>query len=418
MTLSDYVTTDGWGEIGRYQAELPRQADPAQRGGHHLPRPPQQPRQRALRRLPHVGDPRAAGRRVAAPDPRAAPAERDLLRDPRRRRFTQVNHPTIFPSAVPTFSSFCRGCPWDYSDAETDWSRSTPSRSRPGPPALRTGPRPGPNPFTPLALAKYEDVLDTGATWPPSASATRTPRATPWPTSPTSPAPLGMATTVVHAPELSEQGIERGVKAGHTYVKVWGNAGPDIRLEARDGGRQAGRDHGRHRRRQHRRPRPRPGRPAVVGPDRGAQRPVRAGGLFRDRVPVLVVPIVQDDQTVELPTVGTARYRIQLQRSSSIEAVSCDADLGHGLRAGSGAQQLGDPDDDVDEARDPEEAAEPVDAAGDLLPRPGGQGGVEDTPPPSWTVPWASAATSSPANARSKRRVGQLGHRKAAGQPR
>ncbi len=28
--------------------------------------------------------------------------------------FTQINHPTIFPSQVPLLSTFCRGCPWDY----------------------------------------------------------------------------------------------------------------------------------------------------------------------------------------------------------------------------------------------------------------------------------------------------------------
>jgi len=39
------------------------------------------------------------------------------------RGWTQVNHPTIFPSQVPTFANFCRGCSWAYSDAETDWSK-------------------------------------------------------------------------------------------------------------------------------------------------------------------------------------------------------------------------------------------------------------------------------------------------------
>ena len=58
-------------------------------------------------------------------------------------------------------------------------------------------------------------------------------------------APIGTATTVVYADELSEQGIARGVKAGHTYVKVFGNDGPDLRF---DGAPRPAprRDHGRH----------------------------------------------------------------------------------------------------------------------------------------------------------------------------
>jgi hypothetical protein len=46
-------------------------------------------------------------------------------------------------------------------------------------------------------------------------------------------APIGRATTVVRAPELSERGIECGVRARRTYVKVTGNGGPDLRFTAR-----------------------------------------------------------------------------------------------------------------------------------------------------------------------------------------
>ena len=87
-----------------------------------------------LRRLPHRSGVRATRRRHAG----AAAAPHD-----RRARifdavhaaggFTQINHPTIFPSEVPGFDFICRGCPWDYSDAEhrllARWTRS---RSRPG----------------------------------------------------------------------------------------------------------------------------------------------------------------------------------------------------------------------------------------------------------------------------------------------
>ena len=50
---------------------------------------------------------------------------------------------------------------------------------------------------------------------------------------PVTQSPIGQATTVVYADELSERGIQRGVEAGHTYVKVFGNDGPDLRFEAR-----------------------------------------------------------------------------------------------------------------------------------------------------------------------------------------
>jgi hypothetical protein len=37
---------------------------------------------------------------------------------------------------------------------------------------------------------------------------------------------------VVYADALSEAAIADGVRAGHTYVKLFGNDGPDLRLEA------------------------------------------------------------------------------------------------------------------------------------------------------------------------------------------
>lgn len=43
---------------------------------------------------------------------------------------------------------------------------------------------------------------------------------------------IGGVSTVVYAPELSEAGILAGVRAGHTYVKLFGNGGPDLRFVA------------------------------------------------------------------------------------------------------------------------------------------------------------------------------------------
>jgi hypothetical protein len=48
--------------------------------------------------------------------------------------------------------------------------------------------------------------------------------------------PIGQATTVVYAAGLSEGSIREGIKAGHTYVKLLGNDGPDLRLQAKQRG--------------------------------------------------------------------------------------------------------------------------------------------------------------------------------------
>ena len=74
ITLSDYVSGGSWGEVGRHQAALSRQAGGPQRGGDHLPRPPQQPQQREGRRLPRGADLRAPRGRRARPAARARAA--------------------------------------------------------------------------------------------------------------------------------------------------------------------------------------------------------------------------------------------------------------------------------------------------------------------------------------------------------
>jgi hypothetical protein len=44
---------------------------------------------------------------------------------------------------------------------------------------------------------------------------------------------------MVYADELSEQGVRRGVEAGHTFVKLPGGSAPDLRLQARRRGTSA-----------------------------------------------------------------------------------------------------------------------------------------------------------------------------------
>ena len=49
-------------------------------------------------------------------------------------------------------------------------------------------------------------------------------------------APIGRAATVVYASELSKPAIVEGIRDDHTYVKPYGNDGPDIRVTARSPG--------------------------------------------------------------------------------------------------------------------------------------------------------------------------------------
>ena len=235
--------------------------------------------------------------------------------------FTQINHPRIFPSEVPGFDFLCRGCPWDYSAAETDYRAVDAVEIATGPAGLKEDPQPGPNPFTPLAIQFWEDAIDAGGRnanriaavgSSDSHNAGRTP-------DPVTQSPIGQATTVVYADELSERGIQRGVEARHTYVKVFGNDGPDLRFEARPPGSS--------------------GPPAIMGdavPGGGVEFTARVIGagpgaarpgsytlfVLKDGAPLLSVPVTSDDFSFDFPEAGPGRYRLQVQRESAIEAVS------------------------------------------------------------------------------------------------
>jgi hypothetical protein len=235
--------------------------------------------------------------------------------------FTQINHPTIFPSEVPGFDFICRGCPWDYTPAETGYAKVDAVEIATGPAGLKEDPQPGPNPFTPLAIQFWEDAIDDGGRnrnkiaavgSSDSHNAGRTP-------DPVTQSPIGQATTVVYADELSERGIQRGVEARHTYVKVFGNDGPDLHFEGVVPGS---------------------GEPPaimgdvlrgpsadftarVIGAGPGAARP---GDyelfVLKDGLPLLATPVTSDDFSFPFPSAGPGRYRLQVQRESAIEAVS------------------------------------------------------------------------------------------------
>jgi hypothetical protein len=236
ITLSDYVTPSGWGEIGRYQALHPgkliiRSSEVITYRGHtnnhaslryvdhrmgpvyELQLPGGQ-----LKRLRRDQDPRTILKQV-----RAAGG------------WTQLNHVTTCPSKTPAGEPdvfclrTCRGCPWDYTRKETKPSQVDAIEIASGPPQL-FGPT---NIFTVGAIAFWEELLGRGEQIAAVGSSDSHHAGMP---ETTLQSPIGKATTVVFAPALSEQGIAEGIRAGHTYVKIFGNEVPDLRLEATPAG--------------------------------------------------------------------------------------------------------------------------------------------------------------------------------------
>ena len=310
VTLSDYVTSSGWGEIGRYQASYPgkliaRSAEVITYRGHlnnHVSG--RYVDYRAGPVLERAGD----GSLVERRGPRAPSELLGLIH--RSGGFTQVNHPTIFPSEVPMFGGLCRGCPWDYSDEQTDWSQVDAYEVHTGPP----GNDAGPNPFTLTAIEEYDRLRRLGS-WvaavavSDSHNAGRTPN-------PITQAPVGTGRTVVYAPELSEEGLRVGVQRGHTYAKVFATA-PDLRLEARAEN----------------------GATAIMGDGLAAERATLTahviGGssrqtlvVLRDGREIARVPVSGPDFRHEMNVSGRGDYRIQVMRGTAVEALTTPIRLG------------------------------------------------------------------------------------------
>ncbi|MBA3302211.1 MAG: CehA/McbA family metallohydrolase, partial [Thermoleophilaceae bacterium] len=236
ISLSDYVTNSGWGEIGRHQGRYPgklieRSIEVITYAGH----------------LMNHGSAEFVDYRTGPVLERGADGKLTLMRGAQAASrvlgdiraaggWTQINHPTIFPSAVPTFATFCRGCPWDYSADATDYSRVDAIEVATGPSGLQQVPgNPAPNPFNSLAIGFWGEAIGRGHVISPvgvsdSHHAGRT-------NDPLLQSPVGTAASVVYAPELSEKGIQCAAIRGRTYAKVTGSGGPDIRFEARREGR-------------------------------------------------------------------------------------------------------------------------------------------------------------------------------------
>lgn len=319
ITLSDYVSPRTWAEIGRFQGPgnfigpdklVVRSSEVITYRGHinnHASLNLVDHRTGAVHVL-------RDGELTTIRPPRPASA---ILGDIHASGtgWTQVNHPTIFPSQVPGFDNLCRGCSWSYTDEETDWSRVDAFEVQTGPAGYTDpeGNEPGPNPFTPAAIEWWDRLRRAGhRITAVGASDSHKADGQSLTTS-----PIGEATTVVRAPELSEAGIRAGILAGHAYVKFFSSDGPDLRFEATAAD----------------------GTLAIMGDDVGAStatlRATVLGGLptpsvpqprvlvfVRDGLPVLSVPVAADPFTFELPVLGGGGWRLQLQRGSAIEALT------------------------------------------------------------------------------------------------
>lgn len=227
ITLSDYVTPTGWGEIGRYQAAHPgklviRSSEIITYHGHSQ-------NHASLTYVDHRAGPlyelqRPSGKLKRE---RKKRAPKKFFKEIRAAGgWTQLNHPRTCPvSYLEACALICRGCAWDYSRKQTKLAFVDAIEVHNGPAADSVT-----SIWTVMALAFWEDALERGFRITAVGSsdshhAGETPG--------TAQAPLGKATTVVYAQELSETGIGDAIRAGHAYVKVYGHAGPDLRFEGR-----------------------------------------------------------------------------------------------------------------------------------------------------------------------------------------
>lgn len=315
VSLSDYVTTRHWHEIGRYQRDYPgklivRSAEVITYRGHvnnHASVRFADYRTGTIYEL-------RKGELAELRGPR--PARRIFRTIRRAGGWTQVNHPTIFDSSVPGFANVCRGCSWDYSDEETGWKLvdAIEVATGPGGTSSPEGNELGPNPFTPLAIEMWDelraagyDVTAVGSSDSHQAGGGNG----------TTQSPIGEATTVVYASELSERGIRAAVRAGHAYVKMFDPAGPDLRFEARPPGSPTTAIMG---------DRLEAGsaefRAVVTGAAPGPGSQPRMLLVMRDGTETESVPVTSDDFVHEFTAEEPGDYRVQLMRGSAIEALT------------------------------------------------------------------------------------------------
>lgn len=327
ITLSDYVTTRHWDEIGRFQAGYPgklivRSAEVITYRGHvnnHASVDFVDYRTGAIFQRQNDGTLKRL---------RDARPASEILEDIHAGGgWTQVNHPTTFPSTVPLFGNICRGCSWEYSDAETDWGEvdamevQTGPSGTPGP----EGNELGPNPFTPLAIEWWDrlrreagyDITAVGSSDSHNAGRQSSGQGQ------ITQSPIGEATTVVYAEELSERGIHEAILAGHAYVKFFSSDGPDLRLEASPTdkpGKGKGKGKGPHAMMGDKLKAAEASFTArVLGASAGQPRTLV---VLKDGFPFHAAPVTSNDFVFEFTAEEPGDYRLQLQRGSAIEALT------------------------------------------------------------------------------------------------
>ena len=321
ITLSDYVSGSAWGEIGRHQPRYPgkliiRSAEVITYRGHlnsHGNSKIMDYRTGPLYEWAEDGSMRKVRE--------ATPPSETFARIRAAGGFTQVNHPTIFPSEVPVFQYLCRGCPWDYTNAQTDYRQVDSWEVHTGPAGAGGAPgayRPGPNPFTVTAIEEWDALRAAGhrvtaVAVSDSHNAGRTPGGI-------TQAPIGQGTTVVYADELSEEGVQRAIQLGHAFVKIWASDDPDLRLDAvtADGVRAMMGD-------------PLAATKAkftarvLNGTKDGQQRQLI---VLRDGREIARADVKGDDFKYEFEGDRAGNYRLQLQRESAIDALTNPITLG------------------------------------------------------------------------------------------
>jgi hypothetical protein len=228
ISLTDYVTSAAWGEIGRYQADYPGKliipsAEVITYRGH----------------AGSTGTGRVVDYRTGPIDERRTDGTLKRLRGPRpastifdtiRRRggLGVINHPRIFPPTTEAIAAECRGCYWSYSDQETDLAKVDAIEVFNSPEELVPGVA---NPFNGPAIDWWQELLGRGyritAVGGSDAHHAGNPTGT-------FESPVGEPTTMVYARRLSGAAVKRAVKAGRVYIKTQGVGGPDLALTARD----------------------------------------------------------------------------------------------------------------------------------------------------------------------------------------
>ena len=318
VQATDHNTDAGWGEWGRYQAHYPgkliaRNEEITTYRGHI-----NSPGTTALAdyRTGPVYERLASGALVL----RAVRARRarSSTRSTRRAAIATINHPTIFDARIPPFAIICRGCSWEYTDAETDYRKVDSVELETGPQGLKLGTFPGPNPFTPLAILFYNHAAQLAGHTVAAVSGSDS--HTGGNSSPTdiTGTPVGSPATMVYADELSERGIARAVRAGHTYVRSFGLRSPELRLEARPLGRTS---------------------PTAIMGDtlhagfanltvkvlgKGAGPEPLVALVTRNGIPIKLIPVTSTNFAktviVQAPASGVARIGLIVLRGTAIEA--------------------------------------------------------------------------------------------------